>query len=217
MRRLSVSVTSVQYMFVISMTLTISICYAIAVPLGMVDKRSFYISSTFFKDPTRAISSFGIPFIAFSAYGVFLARYLYADGFASVGSECRLRWIRRLATWSCISLIGLGAVTMRTLTILHGFFAFSLFTCSTTAILLMAFEDYSSLHQSMTHLIKMRFISGVISGLSVLAIVYGFLFDYVIASVAELVWVACMLWSLTSYTSEFRSYCLEISLTQISP
>ena len=210
------SVKFVQAVLVTSITVVIAVCYAIAIPAGLVDTRSFYLSYIFKEDPPRAIASFGLPIAAVSAYMIFLARYLYADSITSEDSSQRLKWMNGLAGWSCTALIGLGAVTMDTLKWLHGFFAFSMFVCTTVALLLMAVEDYRVVYRRCSVLVLLRLASAVTVGLSLFAMLYGFSFDIFIASVSELVFVGFVMLSLTSYSREFESYRIELSLTRVS-
>ena len=210
------SVQSVQSVLVISMSVVIAVCYAIAIPSDLLDSQSFYLSYILKQDPPRAISSFGLPIASISAYLIFLARYLYADGITSEDSNQRLKWINGLAGWSCISLIGIGAVTINTLRWLHGFFAFSMFTCTTVALILMAVEDYRVVYRRCTLLVIWRLTSAVTAGLSLIAMFYGFTVNYLVASVSELVFVGCVMLSLTSYSKEFESYRIELSLTRVS-
>jgi Frag1/DRAM/Sfk1 family len=216
MRKLSVSIKTLQTILVVFMTLMVAACYAVAIPTKQVDSSSFYLSYVFQVDPGRAISTFSLPFIAASAYAIFLARYLYGDGITTDDSNQRLNWIKWLASWSCVGLVGLGAVTIKTFSFLHGFFAFSLFTCSTTALLLMAAEDYKVVYREMTKVLILRFASGSIALLCIFAMLYGFTANKFVASVAELIFVACITWSLTSYSKEFDSYRIELSLVKVA-
>ena len=82
-RKLAVNVTVVQGVLVSSVLLLIILSYGFAIPFGQVDSESFYFSYIFIQDPGRAISTFLIPTLAVSAYLIFLARFMFADGISS--------------------------------------------------------------------------------------------------------------------------------------
>jgi hypothetical protein len=183
--------------------------YVIAILEANVHSGRFLISDAFSHDPARSVASFGMSMTSTLACLVFVTRYLYGDG------SKRERVALYLSITACVCMLGVQAISLAVYRVPHNSFAFGLFSAGITAGWIYVHEESKHTeHLSPDDLlnIKLRYFFIYAAIVALIVMVCGCIWNYAVASAAEITMTVCMFSYLASYQRDFHHKRLTIVL-----
>ena len=185
--------------------------YLIAGFQGRVEVKNFIISRAFSLDPARAVAAFLLPITAMFLAIIFTARFLLRTS-NSLGTMLRLRYFYIFGLMSCFGMIGVSAIALSTDRIGHNICAALLFFSGVIAMFLATAEDYYVVYAGWSPIVLFRASLCMVAVVAVVAANVGFLVNFFMASIAEVILAGMLFIFVGSFLKEFRGKSITIHL-----
>jgi hypothetical protein len=210
------------YFFTCLTLVCFSVCYAISVPAGHLEKDYFLISASFGEDPARSVAAVLLPIASVCLWFIIIAKCLSYRQYPRVQrSICRRRWSVGLGSVGAVSLIGVSAVSVMSYArAVHSFFAFLMFSTMLTASLLITIEDYYVLQKGWSLMMITHVVCFCVAVLGLLLMITGFFVQYylgkseygTLSSASEIVMILAEIAYVSTFTIELGRFKLVISI-----
>jgi Frag1/DRAM/Sfk1 family len=214
---------SLVILLLVTSSLTISSSMLIAFKQSSINSDFFFISVSFYKDPCRAIASFGLPIMAILAGLLLICQHLHLESLPI--STDRFRSSQRIQTSAlysglvaCLGLIGTGAVSITTHLILHlglaGIFFIGLLLSMLFHSLVKHEEDEAIIDGSKRVVRFARWLLLFIGITAATLLILNMKKNPKLASSAELVVVTTQILYVSSFLSDLKNCKLQISIVK---